>query len=206
MATDPNHVLPTQRQLQLFELEQRELQIPSAAFVPAICIESEAKSPAQFGSSYDWTVRDMPRSWRLEIQARDPKHASMGLKSSHRAYTIQGALLRQLHGLALGHFSILSLPTTLLKGPTSAHGCFNDRDLNSELAGETAIEKRLFNFAMKETARHFIEGIENWPIFPCPVRGSIAPDPWSENLWLNDIHTLTSSFEQWIRPLRKRNA
>lgn len=211
MTTDPSQTL--HNQLRLFEGALGFLtgDPPNEA---AICTESRTqantqsqpaprvgpKSPTSVGNSYDWVIREMPRSWRLEIQSYPSSEP--GLKSAHRAQTIQGALLRQLHGLSFGHFSILTLPTALLKGPTSSFGTFVDRDLNSELAGDTAIEKRLFNFAMKETTRQFLDGVENWPRFDCPVKGSTPVDPWSENLWLCDLQILTTSFEKWIRPLK----
>jgi hypothetical protein len=203
MTTDPNQTL--HNQLHLFENANLRLAIKSD-----IRTESELKSeiklekqPEKHPEIYDWVIREMPRSWRLEIQAK-PFGTDTGIKSAHRAQTIHGALLRQLHGLSLGHFSILTLPNSLIKGPTSAAGVFIDRDLNGELAGETAIEKRIFNFAMKETARQYVEGLENWPNLECPVRGSAPVDPWSENLWLCDRQILTSSFEKWIQPLRSR--
>jgi hypothetical protein len=201
MTTDPNQTL--HNQLQLFESANRRRTIKSD-----ICAESDVRTKPEI---YEWVIREMPRSWRLEIQAKPcgldtgtGTGMGMGIKSAHRAQTIHGALLRQLHGLAIGHFSILTLPTSLIKGPTSAAGVFIDRDLNGDLAGETAIEKRLFNFAMKETARQYVEGLENWPSLDCPVKGNAPVDPWSENLWLCDRQILTSSFEKWIQPLRSR--
>jgi len=198
MTTDPNQTL--HNQLRLFESANRERRIEAS-----ICTESdlEQKSSGLAGSSYDWVIREMPRSWRLEIQSLT--NPELGLKSAHRAQTIHGALLRQLHGLSIGHFSILTLPTTLLKGPTSTAGIFIDRDLNGDLAGETAIEKRLFNYAMKETTRQYLDGIENWPRFDCPVKGSTPVDPWSENLWLSDLKILTVAFEKWPQPRRKKS-
>lgn len=211
MTTHPSQTL--HNQLRLFEGANCELRTEAA-----ICAESDAASPdispkilprvspamarasAAVGDSYDWVIREMPRSWRLEIQSYPGSES--GFKSAQRAHTIQGALLRQLHGLSIGHFSILTLPNTLLKGPTSAFGTFVDRDLNSELAGETAIEKRLFNFALKETTRQYLDGVENWPQFDCPVKGSTPVDPWSENLWLADLQILTTAFEKWIQPLK----
>lgn len=199
MTTDPSQTL--HNQLRLFESVNRDRQIQAT-----ICTESDSEpKPSSFlGYSYDWVIREMPRSWRLEIQSLPS--SELGLKSAHRAQTIHGALLRQLQGLASGHFSILTLPISLLKGPTATSGVFIDRDLNSDLAGETAIEKRLFNYAMKETARQYLDGIENWPRFDCPVKGCTPIDPWSENIWLCDLQILTTSFEKWIQPLRKNSS
>ncbi|MBN8541718.1 MAG: hypothetical protein J0L82_15105 [Deltaproteobacteria bacterium] len=200
MTTDPNQSV--HNQLQLFESVNRRRATKSDKCAEYICTESEARTKPEI---YDWVIREMPRSWRLELQAQAcATDTGTGMKSAHRAQTIQGALLRQLHGLAIGHFSILTLPTSLIKGPTSAAGVFIDKDLNGDLAGETAIEKRLFNFAMKETARQYIEGLENWPSLDCPVKGNIPVDPWSENLWFCDRQILISSFEKWIQPLRSR--
>lgn len=198
MTTDPHQSL--HNQLQLFESANRgHRNVP--VFQTIICRESGLNSESK-ADQFDWVIREMPRSWRLELKSEP---GMTGLKSAHRAQTIHGALLRQLHGLAIGHFSILTLPTSLIKGPSWASGIFVDRDLNGDLAGETAIEKRLFNYAMKETARQYLEGVDNWPSFECPVRGNAPVDPWSENLWLRDRQILTSSFEKWIQPMRSRS-
>lgn len=155
MTTDPNQTLHDQ--LQLFENVSRGTRLNSG-----ICAESDLKTGLKT-NLYDWVIREMPRSWRLELRAESK---TTGLKSAHRAQTIQGALLRQL-------------------------------------AGETGAEKQLFNYALKETARQYVNGVETWPSFDCPVNGNEPVDPWSENLWLCDSQILTSSFEKWIQPLRK---
>lgn len=164
-----------------------------------------SETAAAMCTDYDWIIRDMPRSWRLELSASVSDEATKStFRSVSKVQAVHGALLRQLYGLAAGHFSILSLPTALVKGPTSVSWVFMDREINGELAGETSIEKRLFNFAMKETVRLYLAGIENWPKLECPTCGKAPVDPWSENLWNNDVHTLTNAFETLIAPSRDK--
>lgn len=151
---------------------------------------------------YDWVLRDMPRSWRLEIQAQETTEKYVGFRASPRFFKTHGALLRQLHGLRAGHFSIMELPTGLLKGPSGLSGSYVDREMNDDLAGPSADDKRTFNQGLQETAQLFIDGIEPWPEFPCPIDERKPADRWSMDLWTKDQQELKSSFESLIRPRR----
>jgi hypothetical protein len=153
---------------------------------------------------FEWIVREMPRSWRLEVQTHDTSERDAGFKAAPRVFKAHGALLRQLHGLVRGHFSIMELPTGLLKGPAGLAGVYIDRDMNDDLAGTSAEDKRVFNQGLRETTQMFLDGIEPWPEFPCPLDDRKIPDRWSADLWERDQAELKASFEHLIRPLRAR--
>jgi hypothetical protein len=144
----------------------------------------------------------MPRSWRLEIQIRETSEKNSGFKSAPRFFKIHGAVLRQLHGLCRGHFSMMELPTALLKGPAGLSGVYEDRDMSDELAGPVAEDKRVFNHGLRETVQMFLEGIEPWPEFPCPLDDRKVPDRWSVDLWEKDQAELKAAFEEFIQPIR----
>ncbi len=151
---------------------------------------------------FDWVIREMPRSWRLEIQTFETAARHAGFRAAPRVFKAHGALLRQLHGLCRGHFSILELPTGLLKGPAGLSGVYLDRDMNDDLAGASSDEKRIFNQGLRETTQMFLDGIEPWPDFPCPLDGRKVSDRWSLDLWAKDQAELKGSFETLIQPLR----
>lgn len=153
---------------------------------------------------YDWTIREMPRSWRLEVVSHETREKNAGFRSGPRFFNVHGSLLRQIHGLTRGHFSLMELPTALLKGPAGLSGVYEDRDMSDGLAGLQPVEKRAFNQGLKETARLFLEGIESWPEFPCPLDESKIQDRWSMDLWIKDQIVLRESFEDFIRPLRMK--
>lgn len=153
---------------------------------------------------FDWVVREMPRSWRLEVQTYDTSERNAGFKAAPRVFKAHGALLRQLHGLTRGHFSIMELPTGLLKGPAGLAGVYIDRDMNDDLAGPLSEDKRIFNQGLRETTQMFLDGIEPWPQFPCPLDDRKVADRWSADLWEKDQSELRSVFEHLVRPLRAR--
>lgn len=146
----------------------------------------------------------MPRSWRLEIQTHESAEKNTGFKSAPRFFKAHGALLRQLHGLSRGHFSIMELPTALLKGPSGAAGSYVDRDMCDDLAGPSNEEKRVFNEGLRETVQMFLDGIEPWPEFPCPLDSRKTSDRWSIDLWEKDQTELKEIFTDMIRPLRMK--
>lgn len=154
--------------------------------------------------SFDWLLRETPRSWRLEIRTFDGAESKSGFKSPPRFFKVHGAILRQLHGLVRGHFAIQDLPTALLRGPSGLAGAFPDRALNSAISGATAEEKRIFNEGLRETVQRFLEGLEPWPEFPCPADHARAQDRWSVELWSKDQEDLKQAFENYIRPVREK--
>lgn len=129
----------------------------------------------------------------------------LGIRSTNKALKIHCALLRQIFGLSNGYFSMLSLPTSLVRGNCPLVGSFHDRDLNPELAGITSIEKRLYNFALMETTRRFLNGEENWLAIDCPESSSHRADRWSLNVWQRDSELLRQAFELIILPLRRKD-
>lgn len=153
---------------------------------------------------FDWTIREMPRSWRLEVQISENPHPNEGIKNSARFLTLHGSLLRQLHGLTRGHFSLMELPTALLKGPAALSGVYEDRDMSDGLAGAEVDEKRVFNHALRETVRLFLSGSEPWPEFPCPLDDRKVSDRWSIELWRKDQAVMASAFHEIIQPLRTK--
>lgn len=156
---------------------------------------------------FDWVVREMPRSWRLEVQIQEGHEANQhdaGFRAAARVFKAHGALLRQLHGLSRGHFSLMELPTGLLKGPAGLAGVYIDRDMNDDLAGISFEDKRVFNQGLRETTQMFLDGIEPWPEFPCPIDDRKLSDRWSADLWQKDQVELKLAFESLIRPLRAR--
>lgn len=150
---------------------------------------------------FDWVLRETPRSWRLEIRVFDTKQ---GFRSQPRFFKVHGALLRQLHGLVRGHFSIQELPTALLKGPAASVGAFPDRELNALLTGTSPEEKRVFNESLRKTVQHFLEGLEAWPDLPCPFAHDRILDRWSTDLWQKDQDELKEAFVRFIRPFREK--
>ncbi len=106
----------------------------------------------------------------------------------------------------MGRFSVLSLPTALIRETSPMVGSFHDRDLNPDLAGPTPIEKRLYNYALMETTKRYLLGEENWfSIEPSESLGSFT-DRWSEIIWRQDSQFLRHAFEQTILPLRRRDS
>lgn len=153
---------------------------------------------------FDWSIREMPRSWRLEIQTQETREKYAGFRSAHRFFNVHGSLLRQLHGLTRGHFSLMEMPTALLKGPAGLSGVYEDRDMSDELAGPASDDKRTFNQGLRETAQLFLDGIEPWPEFPCPLDDRKVPDRWSVDLWEKDQAALKQAFEDFVQPLRMK--
>ena len=153
---------------------------------------------------FDWVIREMPRSWRLEVQHQETREKNAGFRSAPRFFKLHGALLRQLHGLTRGHFSLIELPTALLKGPAGLSGVYEDRDMSDELAGPLGEDKRVFNLGLRETAQLFLDGLENWPEFPCPLDDRKVPDRWSTDLWEKDQQVLKEAFADFVQPLRMK--
>lgn len=153
---------------------------------------------------FDWTIREMPRSWRLEVQTQETREKNAGFRSAHRFFNVHGSLLRQLHGLTRGHFSLMELSTALLKGPAGLSGVYEDRDMCDELAGPMTEDKRIFNQGLRETVQMFFDGIEQWPEFLCPLDDRKVPDRWSADLWEKDQVVLKEAFDNFIRPLRMK--
>jgi hypothetical protein len=158
-----------------------------------------------------WVIRKMPRSWRLEIRTEifSPSNSDLesvlGIRSTKKALKIHCALLRQIFGLSNGHFSMLTLPTSLVRGNCPLVGSFHDRDLNPELAGISSIEKRLYNFALMETTRRYLNGEENWLAIECPESNIHRADCWSLNVWERDSELLREAFDLDILPLRRKD-
>jgi hypothetical protein len=175
----------------------------------------------QTHKSASWIIREMPRSWRLELVFQLPEVNSSDTTSSKstdsdyeqrrhevgafrnvgRCMKVHGALLRQVIGLTSGEFQISKLPVSLLKGPSSMLGLFEDRDVSETLAGEQDEERRAFNSGLRELTWAFLSGVENWPEFPFP---SDNEDRWSRQLWLQDQLELRQSFETTLAPFRQR--
>lgn len=156
--------------------------------------------------SSSWVIRKMPRSWRLELKTASTNEKALGIRSSQKALHIHCALLRQITGLTLGSFSVVSLPTALIRATSPMIGSFHDRDLNPELTGSTPIERRLYNYALMETTKRYLLGEENW--VSIEGRDSIGSfsDRWSEIIWQKDSQFLRQAFDQIILPLRRRDS
>jgi len=192
-------------QMRLFKAENSMKAARGAKHIGFERVESEPRtSQTESEKFFDWTIREMPRSWRLEVQISESPQPNEGFKNSARFLTLHGSLLRQLHGLTRGHFSLMELPTALLKGPAALSGVYEDRDMSDDLAGADADEKRVFNHALRETVRLFLSGIESWPEFPCPLDDRKVSDRWSIELWRKDQATMAAAFQEIIQPLRTK--
>lgn len=171
----------------------------------------------QTHKSASWIIREMPRSWRLELvfqlpelhsptglgdrESEDRRHEVGAFRNMGRCLKVHGALMRQLLGLMWGEFQISKLPVSLLKGPSSMLGAFEDRDVSESLAGPSEEDRRAFNSGLRELTWAYLSGIENWPDFPFP---SELDDRWSRQLWMQDQLELQQSFESTFAPFRQR--
>ena len=153
-----------------------------------------------------WVIRKMPRSWRLELRTTSTPEKAGGLRSSQKALHIHCALLRQIKGLSLGHFSVLSLPTALIRATSPLIGSFHDRDLNPDLVGDTPIERRLYNYALMETTKRYLLGEENWLSVERSESVGSFTDRWSEIIWEQDSQFLRRAFDETILPLKRRDS
>lgn len=183
------------RQLQFFSNEVLSSP-PSPREVPAAPPPPNHQN--QTVTTFVWVVREMPRSWHLELQPQtidrtgplDERCWQVGpLKYSSRLFRIHGAMMRQLHGLTTGGFSLKEIPVALLRGPTSTQGVFYDRDLNPAICGVSNDERRSFNQALRDVVKLYLAGADAWPTFPCP-----SHDRWTAALWESDQRELALGF------------
>ncbi|HRK07348.1 MAG TPA: nucleotide excision repair endonuclease [Pseudobdellovibrionaceae bacterium] len=171
----------------------------------------------QTHKSASWIIREMPRSWRLELvfqlpelhsptglsdrDSEDRRHEVGAFRNVGRCLKVHGALMRQLFGLMWGDFQISKLPVSLLKGPSSMLGAFEDREVSESLAGPSEEDRRAFNSGLRELTWAYLSGIEKWPDFPFP---SESEDRWSRQLWAQDQLELQQSFDSTFAPFRQR--
>lgn len=134
---------------------------------------------------FDWTIQDRNESWSLQIEMHETTDRLAGFKSPPRIFKVHGALLRQLHGLTSGRFSVMELPTRLLKGPAGATGAYTDTSL-------------------REIVDMYLAGVDTWPERPCPALKNEIADRWSAELWEKDQTELREAFDKFIRPFRFR--
>lgn len=185
-------------------LDDTQGRIPDQLPLSAIGRPSSSRTERRESECSSWVIRKMPRSWRLELRTLPSSDKPAGIRSSQKALQIHCALLRQIYGLSLGHFSVLSLPTALIRATSPMIGSFHDRDLNPELVGSTPIERRLYNFALMETTRRYLAGEENWICVDRPESTNSFRDRWSEIIWRQDSQYLRQAFDQIILPLYQR--